>query len=81
MLNVPVMNKLNVLVPHWREHNDEHIAELEKYHAALQAEGQQAMAERCQAVIAQMQQVSDALQQMAQHLKPIKLPQREDRDV
>lgn len=81
MLKVPVMNKLNVLVPHWREHNDEHIAELEKYHAALQAEGQQVMADSCLAVIAQMQQVSDALQQMAQQLKPIKLPQRGESDV
>lgn len=81
MLKVPVINKLNVLVPHWREHNDEHIAEMEKYLAALQAEGQPVLAASCQAVLTQMALVSVALQQMAQQLKPVKLPQRGERDV
>lgn len=73
MIAIPLMKKLNVLVPHWIEHNDEHIAEMEKYLRALDAEGQSALAQHCREVIAQMTAVSEKLTVMAQQLKPVSL--------
>ncbi len=74
MIEVPLLKKLHVLVPHWREHNDEHIAEMEKYLRALDEQGQTELANRCRDTLAQMHLVSDKLAAMAQHLTPIKLP-------
>lgn len=68
------MKKLNVLVPHWREHNDEHIADMQKYLRALEAEGQTELAERCRDTLTQMQVVSEKLALMEKRLTPIKLP-------
>lgn len=74
MVGIPLMKKLNVLVPHWREHNDEHIVEMEKYLKALEAEGQRELADHCRDTIVQMQRVSEKLALMAARLQPIKLP-------
>ncbi len=73
MMAIPLMKKLNVLVPHWIEHNDEHIAEMEKYLHALDAEGHKELAQYCRDVIAQMTAVSEKLTVMEQQLKPISL--------
>lgn len=73
MIAIPLMKKLNVLVPHWIEHNDEHIAEMEKYLRALETDGQNELAQHCRDVIAQMTAVSEKLTLMAQQLKPISL--------
>lgn len=81
MIEVPLLKKLHVLVPHWREHNDEHIAEMEKYLHALEAEGQNELANRCRETLVQMALVSEKLALMAQQLKPVKLPGRGERDV
>lgn len=74
MIDVPLLKKLHVLVPHWREHNEEHIAEMEKYLRALEEQGQLELANRCRDTLVQMQQVSEKLTAMAQQLTPIKLP-------
>lgn len=74
MIDVPLLKKLHVLVPHWREHNEEHIAEMEKYLRALEEQGQLELANRCRDTLVQMQQVSEKLSAMAQQLTPIKLP-------
>nr|WP_318381438.1 hypothetical protein [uncultured Enterobacter sp.] len=72
MIEMNLLKKLNVLVPHWVAHNEEHIAEMERYLAALDAEGQTALASRCRDTIAQMKQVSEKLALMGEQLKPIK---------
>ncbi|CCF86833.1 MULTISPECIES: hypothetical protein [Enterobacteriaceae] len=81
MTEVPLLKKLHVLVPHWRAHNDEHIAEMEKYLHALEAEGQNSLANRCRETLVQMTLVSEKLALMAQQLKPVKLPEPGERDV
>ncbi len=73
MVAIPLMKKLNVLVPHWREHNQEHIAEMQKYLQALQAEGHTELASRCNDTLIQMHQVTEKLAQMEILLTPIKL--------
>ncbi|QZN97560.1 hypothetical protein [Symbiopectobacterium purcellii] len=73
MIAIPLMKKLNVLVPHWIEHNDEHIADMEKYLRALEMDGQNELAQHCRDVIAQMTAVSEKLTLMAQQLKPVSL--------
>lgn len=76
-----LMQKLNVLVPHWIAHNDEHIAEMERYLQALEAQGQSELAGRCRDTVAQMKGVSDKLALMGKQLKPVRLPGRERSDV
>ncbi len=64
MAEKTLTEKLTVLLPHWLEHNEEHIAEMQKYLLALETEGQTALAGGCSAAIAQMNRVSDALSAM-----------------
>ena len=74
MIEVQTLTKLHVLGPHWREHNDEHIAEMEKYLRALEEQGQTELANRCRDNLAQMRLVRVKLAAMAQQLTPVKLP-------
>ncbi|QWA12913.1 hypothetical protein GTU79_09655 [Sodalis ligni] len=64
MADKTLTEKLTVMLPHWLEHNEEHIAEMQKYLHALETEGQTALAGGCSATITQMNRVSDALTAM-----------------
>ncbi len=64
MAEKTLIEKLTVLLPHWLEHNEEHIAEMQKYLRALETEGQTPLAGGCRATLTQMNLVSDALATM-----------------
>lgn len=64
MAEKTLIEKLTVMLPHWLEHNEEHIAEMQKYLRALETEGQTELAGGCSATLLQMNRVSDALSAM-----------------
>ena len=64
MTEKTLTEKLTVMLPHWLEHNEEHIAEMQKYLHALETEGQTELAGGCSATLTQMNRVSDALSHM-----------------
>lgn len=70
MTDITLIKKLNVLVPHWLEHNEEHIAEMQRYLDALEAEGQSVLAKGCSDILTEMNRVSDALVTMTNLLEP-----------
>lgn len=53
--------KLTVLLPHWLEHNEEHIAEMRTYLQAIELQGETETSRRFGLAITRMGQVSDAL--------------------
>ncbi|WP_213991818.1 hypothetical protein [Sodalis sp. dw_96] len=68
MAEKTLTEKFTVMLPHWLEHNEEHIDEMRKYLHALETEGQTELAGGCGAAIAQMNRVSDALSAMLAQL-------------
>ncbi|WP_413734113.1 hypothetical protein ACL2XP_17145 [Sodalis sp. RH21] len=54
--------KINVLLPHWLEHNQEHIAVMQTYLDALEQQGETETTRTFAQAIARMDDVSAALQ-------------------
>jgi hypothetical protein len=53
--------KLQVLLPHWMEHNDEHAAEFREWAEKARAAGQEDMAEEINRAARQLKSVNEAL--------------------
>lgn len=58
------VKKLQILLPHWVEHNHNHEAEFKKWAALARTEGQVALAELLDKAVASMRE-TDALLQKA----------------
>jgi len=53
--------RLQVLLPHWIEHNDEHAAEFQEWAERARAAGQEDMAMEISQAARQLKQVNEAL--------------------
>ncbi|RLC61475.1 MAG: zinc transporter [Chloroflexota bacterium] len=55
------ITKLRVLLPYWIEHNEEHAASFQRWATKARELGRQAVAERIEVAVAQMETCNEAL--------------------
>lgn len=67
------IEKLTVLLPHWLEHNQEHINQMRVYLDALERQGDSETSRRFSAAVKRMDDVSDALRHVMDSLVVVSL--------